>query len=356
MRESKKKEEKESRVRRFFSGLLAKGLKYPLMTVVISVISVGIGVALLETRDLQLLPNSDKMMLDVDIQIDNLFDYDRTKKAVDAVEEVIKEEENVEYYLCSVGERVPKYDFTTMASTDASNSGCFLVKLDSLGDMTKTQYCEYLENKLKTVTSAKVTVKEIGIVPKQGELIQFNVCGNDIQALNETALKASDIIREKGGVRDIYTDTKVKGYNYYVDMKNASLNSTGLTKGQVQNELNIAMMGRTVTQFRKNNKEYPVVLKTDTKNISDLKNIEIKSSILSGKYKLSQIADISYIPDYEKITHFNGERCVTVTAIPQGSKSPVALIKDSIDEIKALEGRGISIEIEGDYDMFAEVM
>ena len=45
-----------------------------------------------------------------------------------------------------------------------------------------------------------------------------------------------------------------------------------------------------------------------------------------------------------------------MTAIPQGAKSPVALIKECLSELRSLEGHGISIEIEGDYDMFAEVM
>ena len=173
---------------------------------------------MLSTRDLQLLPYSDKMLLDVNIETDNMFYPDNTKRAVKKAAELIEQEEPVEYYLSASCGRVPKYDFTSMAAADAANIGSFVVKLKDTGDMTKGDYCKYLENKLKETTSANVTVKEIGIIPKSSEEIQLSICGEDIDQLNNAANIVADMLKSDPDTRDVYTDLKVKGYNYYVNM------------------------------------------------------------------------------------------------------------------------------------------
>lgn len=310
---------------------------------------------MLKSRDLQLMPYSDKMLLDVNIETDNLYDLSNTEKQLKKVENVIKDEKSVEYYLSSVGGRVPKYDFTTIASTDATNVGCFVVKLKDTGSMEKGEYCKYLEDKIKEVTSANVTVKEIGIMPKSSEEIQIDVCGEDIDNINKAATEISQTLSNDPEVRDVYTDLKVKGYNYYIDLKNDSLNSAGLTKGEVQNELNIAMMGRTVTTYRNNSQEYPVVLQTATDSLDNLRNIQIKSSKSGSKFKLSQIAEIKNVSDYSKISHYNGERCVTITALPKYKKSAVVIENRLIDQINNTDFKGINLVYEGDSDTFIEI-
>lgn len=346
---------KKHRIQSFFSKLLQLGLNHAVITFLISLLCVVAGLAMLKSRDLQLMPYSDKMLLDINIETDNMFDLNNTQKAVDAITDVVKGEESIEFYLASVGGRVPKYDFTTVASTDATNSGSLVVKLKDTGNMTKGEYCKYLEDKLKDVTSAKISVKEIGIMPKASEEIQINLCDDDINNLNNAANEAADILSNDTEVRDIYADTKVKGYNYYIDLKNDLLNSCGLTKGEVQNELNIAMMGRTITTYRNNNQEYPVILKTSTNTVDGMKNLQIKSSRTNGKYKVSQVADIDYYNDYSKISHYNGERCVTLTALPKYKKSAVVIQNRLKSELDKNNFDNVNIEYEGDSDTFIEI-
>lgn len=356
MKKTKAKKEKKPLIRRFFSFLLSFCLKHRVITIILSILCVGSSAYFLTRLDMELVPNSDKMLLDINIETDNLYDIRKTEKAVSEVSKILKGEENIEYFLSATGGRIPKYDFTSMPSTDSSNTGSFVVKIKSVENITKGDYCQYLENKLKSAISERITVKEIGIIPKSSELIQFNICGDDMDNINNAALIAEQTLKSVGNAKNIYADTKVKTYNYYIDIKNDSLNSTGLTKGAVQNELNIAMMGRTVTTFRKNSKEYPVILKTNTTSTNDLKNLDIKSSVTNGKYKLSQVADLNYIFEYNKISRYNGQRCVTVTALPNIGKSAVEIQNAVRKELDKANLGPVSITYEGDSDMFEQVI
>ncbi len=356
MRKSKMRKQRKQLIRGFFSALLRFCLRFRLLTIIISVLCVASSVYFLSKLDMELVPNSDKMLLDINVETDNLYDIRKTEKAVAKIAGIIKNEENIEYYLSASGGRIPKYDFTSMPSTDSTNTGSFVVKLKSVENMTKGDYCQYLENKLKSEVSERITVKEIGIIPKSSELIQFNICGDDTENINSAALQAEQWLKEIDDAKNVYADIKVKTYNYYIDLKNDSLNSSGLTKGEVQNELNIAMMGRTVTNFRKNSKEYPIILKTDTNATNDLKNLEIKSSRTNGKYKLSQVADLTYTADYNKISHYNGQKCITVTALPTTGKSAVEIQNTVKRKLDSADLKNVTISYEGDSDMFRQVI
>ena len=354
--ENNVKKRKSDLIRRIFSDMLSYSLKKPLPAMLLSVLCVAAGIALLSSRDLQLMPYSDKMFLDINIETDNMFYLKNTQKAVEAAIDTVKNEDCIDYFLASSGGRVPKYDFTTMASSDAANLGSIVVKLKDTGSMSKGEYCKYLENKLKTVTSANITVKEIGIIPKPSEEIQLSVCGSSIQSINDAASEAADLLRSDPETRDVYADIKVKDYTYYIDMKNDRLNSSGLTKGEVQNELNIAMMGRTVTSYRKDGKEYPVILQSNADSIGDMKDLTVKSSVTGSKYKLSQIADIGLEADYSKISHHNGMRCVTVTALPEDGKSAVVIENRLRRKLDKADLGDVEVVYEGDVDTFDEII
>ncbi len=356
MKKSKVKKQRKQLVRGFFSSLLHIGLKFRIITLIISVACICSSVFFLSHLDLELVPNSDKMLLDINVETDNLYDIRKTEKAVSEISEILKNDENVEYYLSAVGGRVPKYDFTSLPSTDSTNTGSFVVKIKDLGDTSKGVYCQELENKIKKVVTDRVTVKEIGIIPKSSELVQFDICGDDMETINNAAIQAEQWLKENPDAKNVFADTKTKSYNYYVDIKNDSLNSSGLTKSEVLNELNIAMMGRTVTNYRKDSKEYPIVLKTESNDIDSLKNIQIKSSTTSGKYKLSQVANINYISDYSKISRYNGQKCITVSALPKTGKSAVEIQNSIKNRLEEANLQGTSIVYEGDSDMFEQVI
>lgn len=360
MKPSKEKKEHIRWFKDFFGSLLKLALKFKVVTLLLSIIVVGLSVLLLSRLDMELLPFSDKELLDITITTDNLYDIRKTKNAVSVTEEILNNEKPVEYYLGAAGGRIPKYDFTSMPGTDATNTGSFVVKIDMEkedGYADKGEYCEYLENKISSkLGSCKVIVKEIGIIPKASEPVQIDICGDDYETLNNVGIQAQEWLEEMDNTKNVYCDKKVKTYDYYINMKNNSLNSSGLTKGEVQNELNIAMMGREASIYRKDSKEYPIMLETNIRDIDTLKDLKVKSSITGGKYKIGQIANVELKESYNSISRYNGKRSVVVTASAKNGKSPVEIqmaLQKKIDESGIT---GVNVVYEGDRDMFNDIV
>ncbi len=363
LKKSKQRKEKVKFVRVFFTKLLHLGFRFKAVTLLLSVILVGFSIYNITQMDLELLPNSDKMLLDIDIQAPNLYDIRPTAQDVEKTQQILENEPQVEYYLSTTGGKIPKYDFSALPGVDATYLGNFVVKIKIDKDseyQTKSDYCNYLNNKISSeLSGCRVNVKEIAIIPKSDEPIQVKFCGNDYITLNAIANKAEKELKSYDGVKNVFNDKKLQTYNYYVEMKNDKLNSNGLTKAEVQNEMNIALMGRTVTNYRKNGKEYPIVLKTDISDLDSLRSLKTKSSVTSGKYTLSQVADINVKENYSSISRYNGIRCTTITANPTSGKSAVEIqkrLKEYLDSLPENEKTGITIDYEGDMDMMDEIM
>lgn len=357
---SVEKKQKKHTLKELCANMVDVGLRHKVLTLGIAIGSIVIAGIILSRTSLELVPKSDKDLLDITITTDNLYDIRKTENAVKAAEKIISEYDEIEYYLAASGGRIPKYEFTALPATDATNIGNIVVRLDlENSEITKdkAEFCKILGDRLsEELAGSRVVVKEMGIIPSSSEPIQINACGNDFDALNEAGDKIVSLLNQYSGTNDVFCDRKVKTYSYYVDMKNDSLTSCGLTKAEVQNELNIAMMGREATTYRKDSKEYPVIIQTDIDDMQTIEGLRVKSSVSGEKYKIKQVANIGLENDYNTISRYNGKRCVTVTSQTKNGASPVDIQNKVQKELEKENIEGVTFVYQGDSDIFNEIM
>lgn len=361
--DSKKSEKlQNSKLRKFFDISLGWAISHKIITLVVAFSLVLPCVKLLLSRDLQLLPNSQKNIIDIDIDTQNMNDIRKTNSIVNQAETILNDEEVIEYYLSSIGGKIPKYDFSSQPSVDSVNKGNIVMRVDEdklkKSDIkTKAAYVEYLQQEFNNkIPNCRIVVKELGVIPSTSQPIQIRVSGYDYDALNQAADFIESELKKVEGTKNVYSDKKIKTYDYYVNMKNNLLNSNGLTKSEVQNELNIALMGRESSIYRKDLKEYPITVKSNISDVEGLGNLMIKSSITSNKHPLKQIADINLKEDYASISRYNGKKTVTITAEAKDKYSPITLQNEVEQVIENTDMKGLEITYEGDKDLFFEVI
>ena len=140
-------------------------------------------------------------------------------------------------------------------------------------------------------------------------------------------------------------------------MNAKSLNSLGLTKAEVQNELSIALMGRSVSLYRENEKEYDVVLDSNISSLTDLNNYKIKASASGSKYALQQFADVSLSPQLTTITRLDGERGRAVGCYASAGYSNIALQSELEKKIAEIEfPESVRVENSGEKKEFMNLI
>ncbi len=360
LKKSKPSKQKASRVRNLFKNLLNTAMKHKPATAVICVAAVAASAALISRLDLELIPSSDKEILDIDITSYNYYDIRKTDRLVRQVEDILSKEPENAGYLSATGGHVPKYDFGTQPATDSVNKGSIIynINLKEGGRFkTKSAYRQYLQNLIdEKIGGAKIIVSELNIMPEKTDPISITLYGDNTEKLNVAGNNALNYLKTVEGAESAYADRKYNTYNYYINMKPDELNTCGLTKAQVQYELNYAIMGGTASLFRKNGQEYPIVVKSDINNTDSLRDYQFVSDITGGKYKLSQFADVGVSDDSSIITRYNGKKSITVSCYAKDGKSPVEIARSLYNEINKSGMNGIDAAVQGNLDTFNTAM
>ncbi len=334
--------------------VLQRALKHKIRTIIISVVILLVSVSVFAFINVEFMPKSDKKLIDISIAASTDTDIRKTEEVVKKVLETVSEQPEVVYYLSATGGTLPKYDFCFLPSVDRIGKGNIVLGIDlSKGKRFKNneRFTEFLQNELNMVTEGcSVTVKELDVVPKSSAPIQLKIIGDNFDELN----KASEIIEtqleQTEGIRTLFSDRQLKTSQYYVDIDNTSLNTYGLTKAELLSEVNIALMGRNITQFRSDTQEYPVVLKGDIDSTEDLRNLMIKSNITGSKHQTRQMSHVTLKDNYSLISRYNGNRVVKVAAYPKVGYAPIKLQKQLEKKLEATELGNVELVYEGDAE------
>lgn len=336
------------KVANIISNILNIALKHEKLTIFIGFLCLLGSLVLLLGVTVEFLPKSDKTLLDIHIETDNLNDIRKTKQISDLVTSEIANEPEVLYYLSVVGGNLPKYDFSFMPDIDGLNKSNIVIGVDlKKGGRFKTNehFVKYLQDKL-TVPNSNVTVNELNIVPTPSKPIQLQIVGDDFDILNNAAEIIEQELFSMGNVEKINSTRQIQTKQYFIDTKDTPLNTYGLTKAGLLNELNIAMMGRDVSVFRKDTIEYPIHVKSNISSTEDLSNFMIKSN--NTKHPLKQVADVVLKSDYESISRYNGKRAVTIMAYPSFGNAPIAIQRELVKSLSTKDLGNVSLVYEGD--------
>jgi len=106
----------------------------------------------------------------------------------------------------------------------------------------------------------------------------------------------------------------------------------GLTKYDIQRQINLALSGADATVYRSDGNEYAIFLKSNLSNIEELENFKIKSSATGNKILLKQTAAISLSSSRPMISRYNRMPVIKVTAEVSFGYSP-QVIQQRIENI-----------------------
>lgn len=334
------------------SRLLNYGFDHKKQTAVAAIGMLIGSFGLLSLQAVEFIPKSEKEMLEITVASANPNDIRKTREAVETILQIIEEQPESTFRLSSVGGGIPKYDFAASDMGDQSSSGQVVFGINLKNGKrfnNKTDLLNYLQNEINhQVSGCRVTVKDLPIIPGDGEAIQIKVLGESFEEINQAAILIEEELAKIEGTMNIYSERQYEYPRYYVDMDTQRLNNYGLTKAEIQSELNAALMGRTATVYRNHNDELPIIIKSNISSSDDLGNLMIKSSSTGAKYPLKQLADIRLKSYYSTITRYDGERTVTVSASPKSGYSAMDIQTELKGILEQKEMGDVTLKYEGE--------
>ena len=148
-----------------------------------------------------MMPYSEKMYLDIEVESSNRNDMRKAESAVTSIQALLDQEEEVQKYISAVGGRV---FYLSMISAHCQqliglHKGNIVAKVNFSNSerfKSKGEYKKYLEQLIKEkIPGVRVLIKELDVKPSGSEKVQLRIVGKDYEVLNQVAEIMKSLIK-----------------------------------------------------------------------------------------------------------------------------------------------------------------
>jgi multidrug efflux pump subunit AcrB len=350
--------EKKYKIRKFFDHMLHVGMAKRKTTIAIAFLAFVLSMLLAAQLGLQFFPKADTNILYIDMRTESSTDINKTEALVDRVSDILNEQKEILGYTAAIGDGLPKFYNTLPIYTRSQDFAQVMIRLDlKKGNHFKnnTAFADYLQEVLdRRIIGGTATVKELEQGEPIGAPVRILVTGEDMEQLEASARKISRYLSNIDGTINVDDDFSDKSYEFYVDIDGEKASYFGITKYDVQKEMNIALMGRKASVFREAGNEYDIIVNSNIASTEDLGNMAVKSSMTGNKILLKEVAEIRLISEVPNIKKYDRDKSVTIYSDVKLGYSSVK-IRDQVKAgLKELELGEVEVVFDGEREKILE--
>jgi multidrug efflux pump subunit AcrB len=308
--------------------------------------------------NLQFFPYADKNIVFIDVEAEKNVDIETTKKVTDQIEEIIEDREEIIQYTTSIGGGLPKFYTTVFTFSQSANTAQILMHIEEdLGDEFSS-YDEFTTDLQQEIDSkllgGKAVVKRLELAEYVGAPIQIRVSGESLSEIENLSEEIKNILYEIDGTYNITDDFPSRTYQYKVtpDVNRATYN--GLSKYDIQNEVNIALSGRVASNLHYMGEEFDILVKSNAKTVEDLANFGVKSSVTDIKTILKNVANITLEPVLPGMNKYDRDFAIIVNSDLLPGYSTRDITKQIDKELESIDLGASRVSYDGELEKIAQ--
>lgn len=309
-------QKEKRRLRLLFEKGLDFGLSYKKWTLLIAALVFVICVRLAMTMTIEIFPYVDKDVLYMNVTNQKKDGIQSTKVMGQALEGYLKKIPEIKGETLAIGGPLPKFYMTV--STHPKNTdfiqGMIVYDLEGSAFHSKKDFSLYLQQYLEAnVVGANIEVKPLELTAP-GPDIEVKVESEDVLEAQQVARAIYDQMKSLESTYNVSHNIAPRQYEYQVTVNEDERGLYGLSKYDIQKQVNMALYGQTITHWIKEGKRYPIRLTTNLHDLADLENFKIKSSATGQKIMLRQFSEIALGSKMTTLTRLNRKPSVEISA------------------------------------------
>ncbi|UOQ87056.1 efflux RND transporter permease subunit [Gracilibacillus salinarum] len=188
-------------------------------------------------------------------------------------------------------------------------------------EQTTSSFVQEVDEQLQEIAGAEITVSEASSGASLGDPIQIQLSGPENDVLKELSDQVLTVLEDVEGVYNPTSSLSDTQPEMMVEVDRELASQYGLTYQEVMSQVQTAMTGQTVMQYREEGEEMNVTLQypeDETSTINDLENLEIQNQ-QGTTIPLSTIAEFEQVQSAATISRENQQRQVNITSGIEGS-------------------------------------
>lgn len=347
-----------SRIRSFFTWLLEKGMKHPIVTICTLLVVILGAYFVFTTLRISFFPDADTNMVYIDAYHEEVGDMEGTEALSKEIVTILKEQPEVTSYTETIGGPLPRFFYSLGVYSDSPDFAQIMMRVNLKASdrfISNEQFMNHVQTELNArLVSGEARVKLLEQAVPIGHPIRINVTGDDMDEIKQAVDRIKEICNSIEGIKNVSDDYSLKEYQYYINVDEGKASRLGISKYTIQKEISIALRGMESTKLMLDNTTYPIRITSNVDNIEDLKNLAVKSDITGQKSLLKHISSTDTIKKTTNIKAIDRDEAIVITADIKTGYSAVT-IDETIE--KALDGEdfpNVKITFSGERSTIGE--
>lgn len=347
-----------------FAWSLRLAARNPARSVALSLILPFIGFASMSSLTAQFFPGVDRDQFTVELDMAPGTAIDETRRLVDRMDQLLRNEDGVEQIFWSIGRSGPAFYYNIIGGRDNA-AGYAQAFVTTASPMATELLVGKLERTLGDAAPiAQVLVRGLVQGPPVAAPVELRLVGPDVDTLRELGGGLMATMTALDTIVLARTTSSGGAPKVVVDVDEAKARALGLDLSAIAGQLQASLEGVTGGSLIEETEQLPVRVRLGDEmrgNLNTIRDLPIispqgASASASGLFAavpLSAIADISMLPSDASITRRNGDRVNTV----QGFTLRAVLPEEALKEVQAdLDASGFELpsgyrlELGGDSD------
>jgi len=308
-----------SRLRQFFDKMLDYGLKYKKTTELGTFGLLIIIVALLMPRlPVEFFPYANKDLFTIDISSEKAGNIEATEALADQVTRLLARQPEITCTTEAIGNGMPKFYIAMLPSSPSNDFAQVVCKYDLEAGKERrfkdnVEMGDYFQKLLdQNIAGGSCKVKLLAIAKPADAKVILKVSGKNLEQISAVSNRLKQAIKKVPGTTNVRDDMPGKTYQLEVKVDENKASSLGITKYDVQQQINISLYGSAASVFRRNGEEYVVRVKSDIDNVAMLENLKIKSSLSGQKVPLNEFATVGVSSKTDTIKTYQRKQTISV--------------------------------------------
>ncbi|WP_432409358.1 efflux RND transporter permease subunit [Wukongibacter sp. M2B1] len=305
-------------VKEFFENLLEISLKNKKKMLLLTLVLFILTTRLVGVIGLRFMPFANKNILYIDITSEVTGDMNATEELVMEVESILKESPEVASLTTSIGNGLPKFYISMLPSVQSKDFGQIMLRFDLEKGKRfthKEELTTFLQEEIDgRIKGGKAIVKMLEYGKPIGHPVRVRLLGDDYSTIYKEVQLIQRELENISGTINVENDASERTFIYTVETDDDILRRYGLSRYDIQKQVNIALKGTKASTYRKAGNEYDIVVESNVNTLSQLENLNIKSSMLGNRVLLKQFTNIKLEAQIDTLRNYNGDLNIMVTS------------------------------------------
>ena len=299
-------------------------------------------------------PKAEKPQFRITIDLPKGQNIDATNEAVQYVESVLAQKEEIKYYASNVGHGNPRIYYNIFPSNYSATTGELLVLLKSYDPDNFYRLLDELRAEFSSYIQARINVREFVQGPPTEAPIAIKIYGDDLDLLEAYAKQVEGIMQKNPSAINVENPLATKSTDLYFNVNRDKAMMLGVPTFAVDKTIRTFVNGSKVATFRDNNaEEYDMVMRynfDEVFQLNDFENIHVQS--LNGRFiPLRQLATMEFAEAPSIISHLNTDRVATLLADVANDRTLDDVAAELSAEINQLNWEeGYTYEFKGEME------